>query len=223
MNPAACPILDVNDLSFVYPAQPPIASSWSASIGPGVSLLFGDDGSGKSTVLRILAARQPAEGRLTLAGARLGAEPDIYKRNVFFVDAETNAFDGVTADECKLALKAGDAHFSETRWQALVDGFALAPHLGKRMYMLSTGSRRKVWLAAALASGRPLTLLDEPTAALDSASIRCLWRALAEIAEEHTRAVVIASAARIDSVPLAGTFELPLRTLADRPDPRHSP
>jgi ABC-type multidrug transport system ATPase subunit len=213
MNPpASASILDVNDLSFAYPGQPPIASKWSASVGAGVTLLFGDDGSGKSTVLRVLAAKQPAGGRLTLAGARLDVKPDIYKRNVFFVDSETDAFDEVTAEEFMLTLKAGDAHFSETSWQALVDGFALAPHLGKRMYTLSTGSRRKVWLAAALASGRALTLLDEPTAALDSASIRFLWRALAEIAEERTRAIVIASAARIDSVPLSGSIELPLRS-----------
>lgn len=212
MNLPACPpILEVDDLSFAYPGQPPIASGWSAAVGPGVTLLFGDEGSGKSTVVRILAARQPARGRLILAGARLEAESELYKRNVFFVDAQTDAFDQLTPVECMQALKAGDAHFSESAWQALVDGFALAPHLGKRMHMLSTGSRRKVWLASALASGRALTLLDEPTAALDNASIRFLWRALAEIAEERRRAILIASAARIDSVPLCGSIELPLR------------
>src|SRR6478736_487319 len=141
-------ILDIDDLSFAYPGQRPIASNWSASVGAGVTLLFGDEGSGKSTVLRMLAARQPASGRLTLAGARLDATPDAYKRNVFFVDSQTDAFDQLTPVECILALADGDAHFSEKSWQALVDGFALAPHLGKRMYMLSTGSRRKVWLAA---------------------------------------------------------------------------
>jgi len=210
--PASASILDVNGLTFAYPGQPPIASRWSASIAVGVAQLFGAAGSGKATVLRVLAARQPAEGRLTLDGTRLDAEPDTYKRNVFFVDPETNAFDEVTALECMSSLKTGDANFGETRWQALVEGFALAPHLGKRMYMLSTGSRRKVWLAAALASGRALTLLDEPTAALDSASIRFLWRALAEIAEARTRAIVIASAVRIDAVPLSGLMELPLRS-----------
>ncbi|MBS0451394.1 MAG: ATP-binding cassette domain-containing protein [Proteobacteria bacterium] len=210
--PAGASILDVDDLSFAYPGQPPIASKWSAGIAAGVTLLFGDEGSGKSTVLRMLAARQPAAGRLTLAGARLDAEPDTYRRKVFFVDSETDAFDALTPVECMSALADGDAHFSQESWQALVDGFALAPHLGKRMYMLSTGSRRKVWLAAALASGRALTLLDEPTAALDNASIRFLWRALAEIAEHRTRAIVIASATRIDAIPLSGSLELPLRS-----------
>jgi len=79
------------------------------------------------------------------------------------------------------------------------------------MYMLSTGSKRKVWLAAALASGRALTLLDEPAGALDGASVRFLWRSLAELAERPDRAIVVASAERIDSVPLVGLMELPLR------------
>ena len=78
------------------------------------------------------------------------------------------------------------------------------------MYMLSTGSKRKVWLAAALAGGRALTLFDEPTGGLDAASIACLWRALGGIAQRADRAVVIASAERIDRVPLAATIELPL-------------
>jgi energy-coupling factor transporter ATP-binding protein EcfA2 len=37
--------------------------------------------------------------------------------------------------------------------------------------MLSTGTKRKVWLTAAFAAGCSVTLLDEPFAALDRASI----------------------------------------------------
>ncbi|MGK2899013.1 MAG: ABC transporter ATP-binding protein, partial [Burkholderiaceae bacterium] len=101
-------------------------------------------------------------------------------------------------------------HFGARQWSTLVDGFALTPHLDKPLYMLSTGSKRKVLLAAALASGRALVLLDEPTGGLDAASVRCLWQALARLAQQADRAIVIASAERIDQVPLAGTIELPL-------------
>ncbi|MDM0108050.1 ATP-binding cassette domain-containing protein [Variovorax sp. J22R24] len=211
MNSAArAPILDVKDLCFAHPGQPPLAAGWSASIGAGVTLLYGDTGSGKSTVLRWMAGSLPADGRLTLAGARLDGEPEAYQRNVFFVDPTTDAFDEVTAVECTASLKAGDARFSEARWRALSEGFSLTPHLAKPMSMLSTGSKRKVWLAAALASGRALTLLDEPTGGLDASSIRLLWRALADLAEGPDRAIVVASATRIGSVPLSGLIELPL-------------
>jgi ABC-2 type transport system ATP-binding protein len=213
MNPKAlAPILAVKDLCFAHPGQPALATGWCASIGAGVTLLYGDTGSGKSTVLRLIAGRLPAEGRLTLAGTRLDGGSEAYQRNVFFCDPTTDAFDEVTAVACTASLNAGDAHFSEAMWRSFIEGFSLTPHLGKPMHTLSTGSKRKVWLAAALASGRALTLLDEPTGGLDAASIRFLWRALAGLAGRPDRAIVVASAARIDSVPLSASIELPLRS-----------
>ena len=216
MNSAASgPILVVKDLCFAYPGQPPLLSGWSASIKAGLTQVYGDDGSGKSTLLRLIAGRLPAKGQLSLADASSNGDPQSYQRNVFFVDPETGEFDDVTATECTSMLRAGDAGFDETRWDSCVEGFSLVQHLAKPMYMLSTGSKRKVWLAAALASGRALTLLDEPTAALDNASIRFLWRALADVAGSNGRAIVVASAAQLDAVPLSASIELPL--LASRP------
>ena len=58
--------------------------------------------------------------------------------------------------------------------------------------MLSAGSRRKALLAAALASGAALTLLDLPFAALDGAASRVLREVLQDCAEHPTRAFVLA-------------------------------
>lgn len=212
MSPASTsPILHIDQLRFAYPGDPPIAAGWSARIGAGVTLLQGDTGSGKSTLLRVLAGILPATGgRLTLAEAALPGAVEAYRRKVFFVDPSTDAFDAMGVQECAASLRSADMPFDATRWQALVDGFSLAPHLEKKMFMLSTGSKRKVWLAAALASHQPLTLLDEPTGGLDAGSMRCLWRALTDIAQEGGRAVIVASGERVGEVPLAGTITLPL-------------
>ena len=208
---ATPPILHIDHLHFAYPGDPAIAAGWSAAIGAGVTLLHGDTGSGKSTLLRVLAGALPATGgRLTLAGAALPDAAEAYRRQVFFVDPSTDAFDAMGVEECAASLRSADVPFDAARWQALVDGFSLAPHLAKKMFMLSTGSKRKVWLAAALASSRPLTLLDEPTAGLDAGSMRCLWRTLAEVAQEGGRAVIVASGERVDGVPLTATLTLPL-------------
>jgi ABC-2 type transport system ATP-binding protein len=207
-------ILQLQDLSFSYPGQPALVSGWCASLGQGVTLLYGDTGTGKSTLLRVMAGTLPASGRQMLAGVRLDAEPEAYKRHVFFCDPATDAFDQVTARACTATLSEGDAGFDPALWQALVEGFSLLPHIEKPMYMLSTGSKRKVWLAAALASGRPLALLDEPEGALDARSIGCLWKAVESQAGRAGRAIVIASSARLEHVPqipLAGCIELPLR------------
>jgi ABC-2 type transport system ATP-binding protein len=213
--PTLPPILQLQDLSFAYPGQPALASGWSASVGEGVTLLYGDTGSGKSTLLRVIAGALPsASGRLTLAGARLDTAPEAYKRNVFFCDPAAEAFDQITARACTATLSEGDAGFDAALWQVLVEGFSLAPHIDKPMYMLSTGSKRKVGLAAALASGRALVLLDEPEGALDARSIGCLWKTIESLAARPGHAIVIASSARLEHVPqiqLAGCIELPLR------------
>ena len=77
--------------------------------------------------------------------------------------------------------------------------------------LFRSGSKRKVWLAAALASGRALVLLDEPTGGLDAASIGCLWGELMRCVERSDQAIVVASAERIEHVPLAGLIELPFK------------
>ena len=212
MKPPTRPdILRVQALNFAYDGEPALVSDWSATIRAGVTLVHGDTGSGKSTLLRLLAGTLPATGRLTLAGVRLDADAAAYRRKVFFCDPASDAFDQRTARDTTALLGAGDRDFSEDQWQGLVDGFALAPHLDKPMYMLSTGSKRKVWLAAALASGRALVLLDEPTGGLDAASVGCLWGELMHCAEMRERAIVLASAERVDTVAFAGVIELPLR------------
>ena len=68
----------------------------------------------------------------------------------------------------------------------------MTTHLDKRLHMLSTGSRRKVMVAAALASGAAVTLLDQPFAALDRKSIRVIHGFLQEAAGHASRAWIVA-------------------------------
>jgi ABC-type multidrug transport system ATPase subunit len=65
-------------------------------------------------------------------------------------------------------------------------------HLEKRLNMLSTGSRRKVMVLAALASGAAVTLLDQPFAALDVASVRIIQEVLREASDHPSRAWLVA-------------------------------
>lgn len=204
-------LLEIQNLRFAYPDQPALADRWSASIGEGVTLLYGDTGSGKSTLLRVLAGQQPASaGQLRAAGVALDAEPAAYRRQVFFCEPASEAFDALSVQACTALLGEGDAGFDRAEWQRLVDAFSLTPHLEKQMFMLSTGSRRKVGLAAALASGRPVVLLDDPVGALDARSIHGLWQAIERRVAQPGRAVVVASSERVTEVPLAACIELPL-------------
>jgi ABC-2 type transport system ATP-binding protein len=203
-------ILRIRNVNFAYPGQPPLIRDWSATVDAGITLALGDDGTGKSTLLRLLAGALPVRGELTLGGVRFDTDAEGYRRQLFFCDPTTTTYDQRTARECTAMLGGGDARFSAARWNDLVAGFSLAPHLDKKMYMLSTGSKRKVWLAAALASGRELLLLDEPTAGLDAGSIACLYAELATIAAPHERAVIVATYQHIEGLPISGSIALPL-------------
>jgi ABC-type Mn2+/Zn2+ transport system ATPase subunit len=74
--------------------------------------------------------------------------------------------------------------------------------------MLSAGSKRKVWLSAAMAAGAALTLIDQPFAALDAPSMRLLTELLQETAHHPSRAWVIADYAAPAGVALAALIAL---------------
>jgi ABC-type multidrug transport system ATPase subunit len=200
------PTLRLERVGCAYPDQPALVQNWCATLNPGVTLLLGDTGSGKSTLLRVLAGEQRASGRLVLNGIDLDQDERAYRDHVCWIDPAADADDQAVVDTLPAALGV-----DETRWTAHARAFGLGPHLAKPLYMLSTGSRRKVWLAAALASARALTLLDEPTGALDAPSVAHLMRTLAELAQRGDRIVVVASSQPLpESIALAATISLPI-------------
>jgi ABC-type multidrug transport system ATPase subunit len=211
-TPSLPAVLQVQDLSFGYPDQPALLRAWSTQVPAGITLLHGDTGSGKSTLLRLLAGTQAVDGRLTLGAIRFADEPAAYRRAVFWqAPGGTEAFDALTPHELASTVCADRGGVDASAWQLHAEGFGLAPHLHKALYMLSTGSRRKAMLAAALASACPLTLLDEPAGALDAASIAYLWKALSARVASTGRAIIVASSERVDALPLAATIEWPPR------------
>jgi ABC-2 type transport system ATP-binding protein len=218
--PQTASLFRAQNLRVGHAGEPPLVSHWSAALGAGVHLLHGDTGSGKSSLLRVLAGEAAASGLLTLGGVAFDTAGEAgraaYRTQVFWCDPARRDFDALTPREAVAALAEVDGSESPNgaaaeAWPALTAGFALDAHLDKPLYMLSTGSKRKVWLAAALLSPRPLILLDEPAAALDGPSIRCLWNALGAPGIVGNRVVLVASGDRIDDrVPLAGVHRLPM-------------
>ncbi len=201
-------VLQASGLCFDYP-QRALFSDWSARIPPGVTLVRGGDGCGKTTLLRLLAGElAAAAGQLELGGVRLDQQPDAYRGQVFRTDPRSDAFDRMSALDYFQSVQRLHPAFDEPLLAELIDGLSLAPHLDKFLYMLSTGSKRKVWLAAAFASGAALTLLDEPFAALDKASAGFVMALLQDAAEHPARAWVIADYQAPGAVPLAAIIEL---------------
>lgn len=175
----------------------------------GVSAVTGGEGRGKSSLLRMLAGDLAVPGSsLQLMGVGLQSQPVLYRQKAFWMDPRTSAWDQTEVDQF---LQQRRRHWPQ--WDAalcarLVDALGLVEHLHKPLYMLSTGSKRKVWITAACASGAMLTCLDEPFAALDRASIRTITELLQDAADHSPRAWVVADYQAPAGVRLAATINL---------------
>ncbi len=213
-NPAnlSAVVLLADGLCFDYP-QRPLFTRLTASLPGGVCLVLGGDGSGKTTLLRLLAGELAVQaGRLQIKRVSLADDATAYRQQVFWIDPRTTAHDQITTLQYFALqrlrypefLPAGSAGMTE-----LLAGLSLSEHLEKPLYMLSTGSKRKVWLAAAFAAGAAVTLLDDPFAALDKPSITFVQQFLADVAHDRARSWVVAHYEMLDVVPLAKVIELP--------------
>ncbi|WP_105317605.1 ABC transporter ATP-binding protein [Thermus tenuipuniceus] len=124
----------------------------------GFTVLLGESGVGKTTLLRALAGLVKAEGK-----PYGGLPPE--RRPVGYLPQDLALFPHMTAwENVAFPLRTG-----QRRQQALalLERVGLLEHAHKRPNQLSGGQRQRVALARALARNPELLLLDEPTSALD--------------------------------------------------------
>lgn len=209
MGMASPVVLRAEGLGFGYAKQPALFAGLSISLPPGVTWLGGDESTGKTTVLRLLAGELPAHcGSLHVNGVPLSDHVQTYRSQVFWVDPRTQAFDALTPQAYWDGVRKQYPAFDDALLSELVKAFALAPHLPKSLYMLSTGTKRKVFFAAAFASGSAVTLLDEPFAALDRSSTDAMLELLHVAVAQPSRAWVVADYVAPRGVALASTIVL---------------
>lgn len=186
-------VLRAEGLCFSYGARP-VFTMWSAGFEPGLTWLRGANGTGKSTLLKLLAgALEPFAGRRVAAGVDAAADPLGYRRHVFWCGPGAPAFDHLRAPEFFGFMATLYPRFADAPLADAVDGLGLGPFLRTRIAQLSSGNQRKVALAAALAAGTPVVLLDEPFNALDAGSAAWLHAALGRRATEATAVWLVAS------------------------------
>ena len=210
MQPSA-PILQAEKLCFGYlaPPAPLLFDQFSLALPPGVTWLGGGESSGKTTLLQLLAGQlPPLTGALRIHNLSLAQDRPGYCRQVGWLNPRERALDGQTCREIFAAQPAHHPGFEAGALQAHIEGLSLTPHLDKTLAMLSTGTRRKVLMAAALAAQTPVTLLDQPFMALDRPSIHYLLALLTKVAAHPGRAWVVADYEAPADVELAGVIVL---------------
>lgn len=178
----------------------------------GVLLLTGANGSGKSSLLRLLATLlRPAAGRLLWGGTAVAPDPSAYRAALHYVghlDAikpaltprETLRFwtelRGIAADSARIA--------------AALAALGLQRAADWPCRWLSAGQRKRLALARLVAAPAPIWLLDEPTAALDRDGEERLLQLVAAHRAAGGRAVL----ATHQTLPLPGAETLALGDFA---------
>ncbi|QIM22215.1 thiol reductant ABC exporter subunit CydD [Phycicoccus sp. HDW14] len=168
-------------VTYAYPGAPdPVLHGVDLEAGPGLTVVTGPSGVGKSTLLELLAGlRTPSSGEVVAGRAHLVTQRP-------FLPA------GTLRDALRLGTDAPDAALWEALRRVGLEGFvaglpeALGTRLGDDGVGLSAGQRARVALARATLSSTPVLLVDEPTAHLDAESSTLVADLLRDLAERRT-------------------------------------
>jgi len=130
--------------------------------------LLGPNGAGKTTTLECLEGlRLPDSGDLRILGVDPQRDPGKL-RNIIGVQLQTSGLpDNMTVDESFNIFSA--YHGVSPRFDVLTR-IGLEEKRDSQYHQLSTGQKRRLALALAIAHDPPVIILDEPTAGLDVAS-----------------------------------------------------
>ncbi len=194
--------LILKDLSVGY-AERVLISDVNVTFPAGtLTALVGRNGTGKSTLLRIMAGlARPLAGEVSVGGvSTAGMTSRMLATTIGFVSTER-----VRVTNLKVRDVAALGRTPYTDWignltdtdraavdeaLTLVGMSAFAP---MAMETLSDGEAQKVMIARVLAQDTPVILLDEPTAFLDFYARREVCELLAHLARECAKTVVFSS------------------------------
>lgn len=188
------------DVWFEYEEGKVVLRGVSFTAPPGsVTALVGSSGSGKSTILGLIASfYKPTRGRVLVDGADLSLVTlDSYRRQLGVVLQETFLFDGTIRENVQFARPdASEEEVLEACRLARVDEFAeRLPEgydtlVGERGVKLSGGQKQRVSIARAILADPRILLLDEATSSLDSETEALIQEGLAHLMQGRTTFVI---------------------------------
>ncbi|GBR01120.1 ABC transporter ATP-binding protein [Acetobacter oeni] len=155
-----------------------IFESFTLSLQSGLFALRGANGTGKSTLLRILAgAQRPARGQIRIAGTDLFSSPEQAKRQLSYVPDTCPAYPFMTGNEFLRFVATAKQTTIDRQAREMISLLSLSHSLDTRFDAMSLGTQKKIMLCAAWIGTPEVLLLDEPTNGLD-ASARAHFAAL---------------------------------------------
>ena len=166
------------------------------TIQPGTIYgLIGRNGAGKTTLLGILTAQNTKDsGQVTYDGQDVWENQRALNDICFSRELQSTMFYGRNNLKIKHYMKSAAIYYpnwDETYAQRLLEEFKLDPK--KKIYQLSKGQLSMVTITIALASGSPITILDEPAAGLDVVMRERFYQLLLEDFSKTARTFIVST------------------------------
>lgn len=183
--------IDINNLNFSYPnSDKKILDDFTLQIKKGAKVcILGESGSGKSTVLRLIAGlERQSSGRIEINGKvfsdnRVFISPE--KRGIGMVFQDYALFPHMTVEK---NITFGLSGKSKEEKRELLDEMLNIIHMKdyehRHPYELSGGQQQRIAIARSLILKPSVLLLDEPLSNLDSSLKKKIRADLKEIIEQ---------------------------------------
>ena len=210
--PSGTPGIELRDVTFSYDGDP-VLKDLTLTVEPGEAIaVVGATGSGKSTMLSLVARfYDPEDGSVLVGGADArGMELGELRRNVGMVPQETFLFSESVRDN--IAFGKPEATQEEVERAARIAGIheqisnfpkGYDTMVGEWGITLSGGQKQRVAIARALVKDPKVLLLDDATSSVDAETEKSIQEALHGTLKESTGRTTFIVAHRLSTILLA--------------------
>ncbi len=197
--------LYINKLTFGYKNKDLIFDNKKTYLGKGITALIGDNGTGKTTLARIMTGlNKVQEGEFHLNGNKIEQKDLIKHIGIVLQNADHQLQMRTVLEEIQTCFILADQFNSNKRTRfkikaeaftekslELLDKLGLKDLAKRHPQSLSGGEKQRLIIASALAKNPSVLILDEPTSGLDGLNMLRIKTALEQFSELGTCILVI--------------------------------
>ena len=158
----------------------------------GVLGVLGENGTGKSTLLRGIAGLERKDaGRVLVGGKQVARRARRRLISLVMQDVNNQLFSDSVWNECMLSLGGREEGEAKERAEATLASLDLLGARGVHPMALSGGQKQRLAVACALLSERRLILLDEPTSGLDLDHMKQVAKLVRDLSAKGATVVLV--------------------------------